>query len=349
MPTARSVPWLSRASLKPALAASIRITRPAALVAVTADGAFAAGTEVQVRVKERSGWSRWTTLHFDPEHGADPGSSEARAARPGTDPLMTVNATRAQVRIDTPSGKIAEGDRADAGARPECPLGRGQSDDRPGHRRDAGDRRLAPNGEPTSRCARGPRSTRPPCVPGSSITPPRRRTTAQRRRPPRCGPSTRTTPSPWATRTSTTTSSSTGSGASTRVARVAWTVPSWVRTPPGSTTTPSPSSPSATSTPTHRPRRTWPPSRTRSPGCSPGSSACTASTRQPRSSWSPPATSRRLGTPRARLPPSRRPPATRPSTSPRARASTCRPSSPRSGPSEGRTPMSWSPRRLRQG
>ena len=98
-----------RAPLKPALAASIRISKPAALVAVTADAAFAAGTEVQVRVKERSGWSRWTTLHFDPEHGADPGSSEARAARPGTDPLMTVNATRAQVRIDTPSGKLPKG------------------------------------------------------------------------------------------------------------------------------------------------------------------------------------------------------------------------------------------------
>ena len=95
--------------VKPAAAASIRIAKPAALVAVTADAAFAAGTEVQVRVKEKSGWSRWTTLHVDPEHGADPGSSEARGARPGTDPLMTVNATRAQVRIDTPSGKLPKG------------------------------------------------------------------------------------------------------------------------------------------------------------------------------------------------------------------------------------------------
>ena len=95
--------------VKPAAAASIRITKPAALVAVTADAPFPAGTEVQVRVKEKAGWSRWTTLHVDPEHGADPGSGEARAARPGTDPLMTVDATRAQVRIDTPSGKLPKG------------------------------------------------------------------------------------------------------------------------------------------------------------------------------------------------------------------------------------------------
>ncbi|MCU0262268.1 MAG: N-acetylmuramoyl-L-alanine amidase [Candidatus Nanopelagicales bacterium] len=95
--------------VKPAAAASIRITKPAALVAVTADAAFPPGTEVQVRVKEKRGWSRWTTLHIDPEHGADPGTAEARASRPGSDPLMTVNATRAQVRIDTPSGKLPKG------------------------------------------------------------------------------------------------------------------------------------------------------------------------------------------------------------------------------------------------
>jgi hypothetical protein len=97
------------APVKPAVAASIRIRKPAALVAVTADDAFPPGTEVQVRVKERSRWSPWTTLHVDPEHGADPGSPEARASRPGTDPLMTVNATRAQVRIDTPSGRLPRG------------------------------------------------------------------------------------------------------------------------------------------------------------------------------------------------------------------------------------------------
>jgi hypothetical protein len=105
----------------PAAAASIRITKPAALVAVTADADFPAGTEVQVRVKEKSGWSRWTTLHADPEHGADPGSAEARGSRPGTDPLMTVNATRAQVRIDTPSGTLPKGTRLTLVHAPSAP------------------------------------------------------------------------------------------------------------------------------------------------------------------------------------------------------------------------------------
>ena len=95
--------------VKPAAAASVRIAKPASLVAVTADAAFPAGTSVQVRVKEKSGWSRWTTLHVDPEHGPDPGTPEARGARPGSDPLMTVNAKRAQVRIDTPSGRLPKG------------------------------------------------------------------------------------------------------------------------------------------------------------------------------------------------------------------------------------------------
>ncbi len=94
--------------VKPAAAASVRMKK-SALVAVTADAAFAAGTAVQVRVKEKSGWSRWSTLEVDPEHGPDPGSEEAEGARPGSDPLLTVAATQAQVRIDTPSGKLPKG------------------------------------------------------------------------------------------------------------------------------------------------------------------------------------------------------------------------------------------------
>jgi hypothetical protein len=96
--------------LKPAVAAKVRISSPAALVAVTADKDFPAGTSIQVRVKEKKhGWSRWITLHVDPEHGPDPGSAEARRARPGSDPLMTVDAVKAQVRIDTPTGKVPRG------------------------------------------------------------------------------------------------------------------------------------------------------------------------------------------------------------------------------------------------
>lgn len=100
----------STAKLKPAVAAKVRIARPAALVAVTADRDFPAGTSIQIRVKEKkNGWSDWTTLEVDPEHGPDPRSEEARTSRPGSDPLMTVKARKAQVRIDTPSGKVPKG------------------------------------------------------------------------------------------------------------------------------------------------------------------------------------------------------------------------------------------------
>ena len=96
-------------ALQPAIAASIKVAKPAELVAVTADQDFPAGTSIQVRVKEKGRWSPWTELHVDPEHGPDPGSDEAAAARPGSDPLMTRNATRVQVRIDTPTGSVPKG------------------------------------------------------------------------------------------------------------------------------------------------------------------------------------------------------------------------------------------------
>ena len=98
--------------LKLAVAAKVPISAPASLVAVTARKAFPAGTSIQVRVKEKKrGWSDWTTLAVDPEHGPDPESDEARRARPGSDPLMVVRATKAQIRIDTPSGRAPKGVR----------------------------------------------------------------------------------------------------------------------------------------------------------------------------------------------------------------------------------------------
>ena len=45
----------------------------------------------------------------DGEHGPDPGLGRGASARPGTDPLLTRDATRAQVRIDTPNGRLPRG------------------------------------------------------------------------------------------------------------------------------------------------------------------------------------------------------------------------------------------------
>ncbi len=95
--------------VRPAAAATVEITKPAELIAVTADRAFPDGASIQVRVRESSGWSPWTELHTDAGHGPDPDSAEAREARTGTDPLMAQGATSAQVRIDTPSGLLPAG------------------------------------------------------------------------------------------------------------------------------------------------------------------------------------------------------------------------------------------------
>ncbi len=95
--------------LRPAAAATLKLTDPAALVAVTADAPFPDGTEIQVRVKQADGWSDWNELSAGEGHGPDPGSAEAKMANVGTDPLMTVGATQAQVRIDTPQGRLPKG------------------------------------------------------------------------------------------------------------------------------------------------------------------------------------------------------------------------------------------------
>lgn len=93
-----------------ALAETVDIAEPATLVAVTADADFADGTTVQVRVKEAQyGWSEWMLLHTDPEHGPDPDSEEAQQARPGSEPLLAVDALKAQIRVDTPSGVLPRG------------------------------------------------------------------------------------------------------------------------------------------------------------------------------------------------------------------------------------------------
>lgn len=74
---------------------------------------WAPGTRVTGRlaVRTRTGdsWSRWTTLAPDLEHGPDPGTAEARRARPGTDPYVVgeVDAVQLRVRGDaerTPAG-----------------------------------------------------------------------------------------------------------------------------------------------------------------------------------------------------------------------------------------------------
>ncbi|MCU0282456.1 MAG: N-acetylmuramoyl-L-alanine amidase [Candidatus Nanopelagicales bacterium] len=118
--------------VKPAAAVSLPVRRPAELVAVAADRPFPAGSTIQVRVREAGRWTRWTTLHVEADHGPDPGTAEARRARFGSEPMLTRSATRVQVRIDTPTGRLPKGTRITLVDAPSAP-----SDDRRGQVRAA--------------------------------------------------------------------------------------------------------------------------------------------------------------------------------------------------------------------
>ena len=62
--------------------------------AQVADGAIS----LQARTKSGGEWSRWSDIAYDADHGPDPGSREARRARPGSDPLLVGRVDRVQVR-----------------------------------------------------------------------------------------------------------------------------------------------------------------------------------------------------------------------------------------------------------
>ena len=53
---------------------------------------------VAVRTRTHGAWTGWRTIPYDPEHGPDPGSAEARRARPGTEPMLVGTVGRVQVR-----------------------------------------------------------------------------------------------------------------------------------------------------------------------------------------------------------------------------------------------------------
>src|SRR6478609_5225421 len=57
-----------------------------------------AAIKVAARTRTDGAWSAWHTIPYDPEHGPDPGSAEARHARPGTDPLLVGKVGSVQVR-----------------------------------------------------------------------------------------------------------------------------------------------------------------------------------------------------------------------------------------------------------
>jgi hypothetical protein len=56
---------------------------------------------VDVRMETDAAWSDWMPISYDAEHGPDPDSPEAAAARPGTDELLVGEVDRVQVRVTT--------------------------------------------------------------------------------------------------------------------------------------------------------------------------------------------------------------------------------------------------------
>ena len=70
---------------------------------------------VAVRTRTHGTWTGWRTIPYDPEHGPDPGSAEARHARPGTEPMLVGTVGRVQVRAVSkrplPGGHEARGHR----------------------------------------------------------------------------------------------------------------------------------------------------------------------------------------------------------------------------------------------
>ena len=51
-------------------------------------------------------WSQWLDIEYHDDHGPDPGSEEARGARPGTDALVVGEVGEVQVRVRTAAGPV---------------------------------------------------------------------------------------------------------------------------------------------------------------------------------------------------------------------------------------------------
>ncbi len=81
------------------------------LAGVTFDTTPPAGTHVEVRTHGESGWSGWTDLGLDGD-GPDPGSADARHARPGTEAVAAAGSDGIDIRVTTPDGTLPRGLRA---------------------------------------------------------------------------------------------------------------------------------------------------------------------------------------------------------------------------------------------
>ena len=61
---------------------------------------------VSVRSLTDGAWSDWEEIEYHDEHAPDPGSEEARTARPGTDPIVVGDVDEVQVKAETVDGEV---------------------------------------------------------------------------------------------------------------------------------------------------------------------------------------------------------------------------------------------------
>ena len=57
------------------------------------------GLKVKARTRTNGAWTGWSDVPYDPAHGPDPGSAEARHARPGTEPVLVGKVADVQVKV----------------------------------------------------------------------------------------------------------------------------------------------------------------------------------------------------------------------------------------------------------
>jgi len=64
--------------------------------------------EIALQVRTRTGdtWSGWMDLEYHDDHGPDPGTEEARHARPGTDALLVGDVDDVQVQVESTTGDL---------------------------------------------------------------------------------------------------------------------------------------------------------------------------------------------------------------------------------------------------
>jgi hypothetical protein len=81
----------------------------AAVGAVWDRGGAVAGQRLELRTRTDGRWTAWQALTSDAEHAPEPGTAEARGARPGTDPYVVGDVDDVQLRASAPVARAPEG------------------------------------------------------------------------------------------------------------------------------------------------------------------------------------------------------------------------------------------------